>query len=131
MGLGVLTWNQAQIWHDSEKLWSHAAAIDPGSPVGQYSLGLALARQRKLTEAIEHFKTALRIKPDYADAHTNWGLALAQQGKLAEAIDHYQQTLHFNPDSADAHIKLGPGAHSAGQARRGDRPLPAGAADQA
>src|SRR5881628_2919904 len=57
VGLGVLTWNQAQIWHDSEKLWSHAAAIDPGSPVGQYSLGLALARQRKLTEAIEHFKT--------------------------------------------------------------------------
>src|SRR5213594_2319330 len=52
VGLGVLTWNQAQIWHDSEKLWSHAAAIDPGSPVGQYSLGLALARQRKLTEAI-------------------------------------------------------------------------------
>src|SRR5437667_728687 len=131
VGLGVLTWNQAQIWHDSEKLWSHAAAIDPGSPVGQYSLGLALARQRKLTEAIEHFKTALRIKPDYADAHINWGLALAQQGKLAEAIDHYQQTLHFNPDSADAHIKLGPGAHSAGQARRGDRPLPPGAADQA
>src|SRR5216117_1990605 len=63
VGLGVLTWNQAQIWHDSEKLWSHAAAIDPGSPVGQYSLGLALARQRKLTEAIEHFKTALRIQP--------------------------------------------------------------------
>src|SRR5213593_4147495 len=112
VGLGVLTWNQAQIWHDSEKLWSHAAAIDPGSPVGQYSLGLALVRQGKLTEAIEHYTTALRIKPDYADAHTNWGLALAQQGKLAEAIDHYQQTLHFNPDSADAHIKLGPGAHS-------------------
>src|SRR5438876_2288082 len=27
VGLGVLTWNQAQIWHDSEKLWSNAAAI--------------------------------------------------------------------------------------------------------
>src|SRR5437870_13295022 len=100
VGLGVLTWNQAQIWHDSEKLWSHAAAIDPGSPVGQYSLGLALARQRKLTEAIEHFKTALRIKPDYADAHINWGLALAQQGKPAEAIDHYRQALQRKPDDA-------------------------------
>src|SRR2546429_3828051 len=131
VGFGVLTRNPAQIWHDSEKLWSHAAAIDPGSPVGQYSLGLALARQRKLTEAIEHFKTALRIKPDYADAHINWGLALAQQGKLAEAIDHYQQTLHFKPDSADAHIKLGPALPHPGHARRGDRPLPAGPPDQA
>src|SRR3989442_1960197 len=45
VGLGGLTWNQVQVWHDSEKLWSHAAAIDPRSPVGQYSLGLALVRQ--------------------------------------------------------------------------------------
>src|SRR5207249_9869727 len=29
VGLGLLTWNQVQVWHDSEKLWSHAAAIDP------------------------------------------------------------------------------------------------------
>src|SRR5881396_688558 len=98
VGLGVLTWNQAQIWHDSEKLWSHAAAIDPGSPVGQYSLGLALARQRKLTEAIEHFKTALQIKPEYPDAHTNAGAALADQGKLAEAIDYYREALQSEPD---------------------------------
>src|SRR5213592_243181 len=54
-GLGVLTWNQVQVWHDSEKLWSHAAGIDPRSPVGQYSWGLALAQEGKLTEAIEHY----------------------------------------------------------------------------
>src|SRR5437867_833013 len=101
VGLGVLTWNQVQVWHDSEKLWSHAVAIDPGSAVGQYSWGLALAQEGKLTEAIEHYTTALRIKPDYADAHINLGIALAQQGKLAEASEHYQQALHSKPDSAD------------------------------
>src|SRR2546427_2183593 len=26
LGLGVLTWNQVQIWHDAEKLWTHALA---------------------------------------------------------------------------------------------------------
>jgi tetratricopeptide (TPR) repeat protein len=91
VGLGVLNWNQVQVWHDSEKLWSHAAAIDPRSPVGQYSWGLALAQQGKLTEAIEHYTTALRIKPDYAEAHTSWGLALIHQGKLAEAFEHLRQ----------------------------------------
>src|SRR5213596_817960 len=35
LGLGPLTWNQVHVWHDSEKLWSHAVAIDPGAPVGQ------------------------------------------------------------------------------------------------
>src|SRR5437867_2729468 len=107
VGLGVLTWNQVQVWRDSEKLWSHAAGIDPRSPVGQYSWGLALAQEGKLTEAIEHYTTALRIKPDYADAHINLGIALAQQGKLAEASEHYQQALHLKPDSAEAHTNWG------------------------
>src|SRR6266571_642683 len=107
VGLGVLTWNQVQVWHDSEKLWNHSAAIDPRSPVGQYSWGLALAQEGQLTEAIEHYTTALRIKPDYADAHINLGIALAQQGKLAEASEHYQQALYSKPDSADAHINWG------------------------
>src|SRR3989449_709677 len=107
VGLGVLTWNQVQVWQDSEKLWSHAAAIDPRSPVGQYSLGLALVRQGKLTEAIEHFKTALQIKPEYPDAHTNVGAALADQGKLAEAIDYYREALQSKPDDALAHYNWG------------------------
>jgi len=107
VGLGLLTWNQVQVWHDSEKLWSHAAAIDPRSPVGQYSLGLALVRQGKLTEAIEHFKTALQIKPEYPDAHTNVGAALADQGKLAEAIDYYREALQSKPDDALAHYNWG------------------------
>src|SRR3989449_2277786 len=107
VGLGVLNWNQVQVWHDSETLWTHALSIDPQSPIGQYSWGLALAQEGKLTEAIEHYTTALRIKPDYADAHINLGIALAQQGKLAEASEHYQQALHSKPDSADAHTNWG------------------------
>src|SRR5437773_7815495 len=105
--LAVLTWNQVQVWHDSKKLWSHAAAIAHRSPVGQYSLCLALVRQGKLTEAIEHFKTALQIKPEYPDAHTNVGAALADQGKLAEAIDYYREALQSKPDDALAHYNWG------------------------
>src|SRR6266571_1160185 len=107
VGLGVLTWNQVQVWHDSEKLWSHAAAIDPRSPVGQYSRGLVLAQQGKLTEAMEHYQTALRLNPDYADAHNNVGAVLADQGRLAEAIEHYREALRLKPDYADAHYNWG------------------------
>src|SRR5438552_7585829 len=107
LGFGTLTWNQVRVWHDSEKLWSHAVAIDPRSPIGQIGLGLALARQGKLAEAIAHYEQALRIKPDHADAHANWGDALAQQGKPAEAIEHYQQALHIKPDNALAHNNWG------------------------
>ena len=106
-GLGSLTFSQAQVWHDSEKLWSHAIAIDPRSPVAEYGRGSALAKQGKLAEAIDHYQQALHLKPDYAEADTNWGNALAQQGKVAEAIEHYQTTLRLKPDHAAAHANMG------------------------
>src|SRR5206468_2525660 len=107
LGLGPLTWNQVHVWHDSEKLWSHAVAIDPGAPVGQYSRGWALAQQGKLTEAMAHYQTALRLNPDHAEAHNAVGALLAGEGKLAEAIEHYRQALQIKPDHAVAHYNWG------------------------
>src|SRR5881409_450881 len=107
VGLGVLTWNQVQVWRDSERLWAHALAIDPDSPVAQNNFGYELDRRGKLVEAIDHYRQALRIKPDYALAHTNWGAALGRQGKPAEAIDHYRQALRIKPGDALAHTNWG------------------------
>src|SRR5437667_1120360 len=107
VGLGTLTWNQVQVWHDSKTLWAHALAIDPNSSVAQNDFGEALAQQGKPAEAIEHYRQAVNIKPDYADAHYNLGGALAQQGKLADAIHHYQRALQITPDDADAHTHWG------------------------
>src|SRR2546425_210836 len=106
LGLGVLTWNQVHVWHDSKTLWAQALAIDPNSSVAQNDFGEALAQQGKLAEAIEHYRQALNIRPDYADAHYNWGLVLAQQGKRAEASEHFRQALRINPDFAQARSNL-------------------------
>src|SRR2546426_439819 len=105
-GLGILTWNQVQVWHDSEKLWASALAIDPKSSMAHFNFGNMLAQQGKPTEASEHYRQALQIKPDHADAQNNWGLALANQGKLAEASDHFRQALQINPDFAQARSSL-------------------------
>jgi len=106
-GLGILTWNQVQVWHDSEKLWTHALATYPQSSVAENNLGIVRAGESKLAEAIEHYQRALQIRPGYAEVHYNWGNALAQQGKLAEASEHHRQALRLNPDYADAHNNLG------------------------
>src|SRR5437016_4518841 len=106
-GLGILTWNQVQVWHDSEKLWTHALATYPKSSIAENNLGGVRADQSKLAEAIEHYRQALDINPEHASAHYNLGNVLAQQGKLAEASDHYRQALRLKPDYADAHNNLG------------------------
>jgi len=107
VGLGVLTWNQAHLWHDSETLWTQVLATDPQSSIAHNNWGIVLARQGKPAEAIEHYQQALHLKPDYGEAQYNWGNALARQGKLAEAIEHYQQALQLKPDYAEAQYNWG------------------------
>jgi tetratricopeptide (TPR) repeat protein len=104
--LGVLTWSQAQVWHDSERLWTHALETGHDSAIARNNLGGELIRRGKLAEAIEHFQQALRIRPD-ADAYNNLGVVLIQQGRPAEAIEHFQQAVRIQPDNADAHNNLG------------------------
>src|SRR5436309_9142420 len=107
VGLRLLTWNQVHVSHDSEKLWTHALAIDPKSSAAHSNLGSALIAQGKPAEASEHFREALRINPNDADDHNNLGMALARQGKPAEASEHYQQALRIKPNSADAYNNWG------------------------
>src|SRR5437667_5086540 len=106
-GLEILTWNQVQVWHDSEKLWAHALAIDSKNSMAHFNFGNMLVQQGKSAEADEHYRQALLIKPDHADAHNNWGLALTNQGKFAEAGEHFRQALQIKPDHAEAHNNWG------------------------
>src|SRR5438445_581387 len=106
-GLGTLTWNQVEVWHDSGKLWTHALAIDPKTSMAQFGLGRVRADQGKPAEAIEHYRQALNINPDYGAAHYNCGVILGKQGKPAEAIEHYRLAVQMRANSADAHNNWG------------------------
>jgi tetratricopeptide (TPR) repeat protein len=105
-GLGVLTWHQVQVWHDSERLWRHVLAVDPKSDVAHNNLGFILVEQGQLDEAIYHYRQALRIEPRDANFHLNLGIALARQGQLDEAIYHYRQALQLQPTHAEVHDSL-------------------------
>jgi protein O-mannosyl-transferase len=105
--LGTLTWNQTQIWHDSETLWRHALSIDEESSFAHNNLALALGDRGQLTEAINHFRRAVQIDPYFVEAHTNLGHLLALQGSSREAISHLRQALQVDPDYVNAQNTLG------------------------
>ncbi len=107
VGLGVLTWGQTEVWHDSETLWTHTLSVDRTALIPHINLGNALAWQGRSEEAIAHYREALRLRPDFAEAHNNWGLALARHDGLEEAIAHYREALRLRPEFAEAHNNLG------------------------
>ncbi|HXG11259.1 MAG TPA: tetratricopeptide repeat protein [Gemmataceae bacterium] len=82
--------------------------VPSAGPAGVYlDEGVALAQQGKPDEAVARFQEALRLRPDYAEAHYNIGIVRAEQGRTDEAIASYREALRLNPDYAPAHINLG------------------------
>jgi len=73
--------------------------------VAHNNLGIVLAGQGRLDEAIKHYSEALRIKPILVEAHNSLGSLLVSQGKFDEAISHFSEALQFDPDNRDAHYK--------------------------
>jgi Flp pilus assembly protein TadD len=57
-----------------------------------------LAHRGRIGEAIAQYEQALRIEPEYAEAHCNLGIALEKAGRMPEAIQHYTQALNLRPD---------------------------------
>jgi Flp pilus assembly protein TadD len=53
-----------------------------------------------------HYRKALELKPDYAEAHNNLGNALVSRGQTDEAMAHYRKALELKPDCAEAHNNL-------------------------
>ncbi len=106
VGLGGLTWKQAQVWKDSESLWRHTISVVPESKMGHYNLGNEMVRQGELGEAIKHLRQVLRINPAFAQAHNNLGVALFKGGKLTEAAEHFCQSLRLGYAQAQKNLTV-------------------------
>ncbi|MFA4918822.1 MAG: tetratricopeptide repeat protein [Thermodesulfovibrionales bacterium] len=70
-------------------------------------LGYYYDESGKYKESIEAYKQAIRIKPDYAEAHYNLGVTYGNLGMNREAIDAVKQVIRIRPDYAEAHYNLG------------------------
>lgn len=115
-GLAGLTWRQVKPWHDSEVLWEYTISLRPRTSLAHNNLGMVLAGQGKVEEAVAHYREALNIRPDNEEAHNNLGVALSGQGRAAEAIVHYREALRLKPDAAETYNNLGLALAGQGQA---------------
>jgi tetratricopeptide (TPR) repeat protein len=103
----LLTSIQLRYWKNTKTLFEHAAAVTRNNYMAVTLLGSLSAKEGKLDEAIDCYKTALSWKRDYPEVHFFLGNALDQQGKLDQAIDEYNQALWSKPLQEQTHIFLG------------------------
>ena len=110
-----LAWVQTSYWRDSESLWTHTLAHTTNNSTAHAQLGVALAKSGRVAEAVEQYRKALAIRPDYATPRYNLGNVLADRGDFAGAIAEYRRAVAARPDYAKAHGNLGAGLLSQGR----------------
>lgn len=70
-------------------------------------LGVIHGMQDNARDAERCSREAIRLRPDYAEAHNNLGAALRVQGRLDEAILSLREALRLQPAHVEAHYNLG------------------------
>ena len=121
-------------WHMMEpqvtqaaSLAARAVELDDADPWAHLALGFVAFTRRRTDEAIEEFRRALDLNPNFAAAHGFLGCALAFDGRSDQAKDHIEQAIRMSPHDpqnallnaalAAAHYQAGRYAEAVGIAR--------------
>ena len=84
-----------------------AAKMAPRDPMPCLLQGdIALARE-SLREAAQHYREAIRRKPDLIAGHGNLGVVWLRQGDLRKAQQCFERVLRLHPNEATALLNLG------------------------
>ena len=92
----------------AEEVLNKVVELDPANaPRTFYNLGLVIENRDDATEsdhrkAIEAFRKAIELKPDYAIAHRDLGFALLRTGDLKGASQEFQKYVDLDPRAKDA-----------------------------
>lgn len=95
--LSVRTIFRNKDWKSEDSLWIATAQVAPSGQQIHNNLGDVYARQGDLGKAVEEFKKAIEINPNYADAYHNLGNTYQQMGQFDLAVVNYQKALSINP----------------------------------
>jgi tetratricopeptide (TPR) repeat protein len=70
-------------------------------------LGLVYASLKQTDKALAQLKTAVQLKPDWAEARTNFGTALLQADQTALAGEQFRKAISLDPHGYDTNRNLG------------------------
>jgi predicted O-linked N-acetylglucosamine transferase (SPINDLY family) len=98
-----------QVRGDAVVRFQTALRLTPNDPKAYYRLARALAHRHRVAEAVLCYRQALRIDPEFADAHEELGDTLRRHRSttLDEPVSCYREAIRLKPDNAAAHHKLG------------------------
>jgi tetratricopeptide (TPR) repeat protein len=101
-GWTQLTRRQIAAWHDSGALWTRALLLDSVScAVCYHGMGLVERDAGRYPIAERDLRTALEIRPTYAQAHLSLVDVLQRMGRHDEALAVLAEAERIRPDDRE------------------------------
>jgi tetratricopeptide (TPR) repeat protein len=121
LGWLAVTWTQVPYWQNSVALFQHAIAVTGSNFIAETNLGVVLAEQGHVDEAVRHLYRSVEENPDHADGRNNLGVVLGQLGRTADAAEQFAQAIRIQPKDAQAHFNFGNTLLSQGKLAEAER----------
>ncbi|MBF0490491.1 MAG: tetratricopeptide repeat protein, partial [Candidatus Omnitrophica bacterium] len=107
MGLMLLTYNQALVWHDTESLWKHQLKVSP-NPIALNNLAAALRNNKEYQhqhndyrDVEDLYKRAIKMDSQYIASYVSLAELYKDSGRLEEALIWYHKALTVDSKSKD------------------------------
>jgi tetratricopeptide (TPR) repeat protein len=105
--LGLITFQQAKVYQNTETLWTDTAAKNPDSWMVHTNLGHALVERKAYDDAQKQYEIALKLAPHLPEPHWNVGIGLSVRGDYDGALRHFDQAIRLNPKFPHAYFSRG------------------------
>ncbi len=102
------------IWRDNYTLWYDTVKKSSDGAYPNNNLGKAYYDMGLIDKAMEHYEIAIRLKPDYPEAHNNLGIAYHINGRTDKSIEHFKIALQISPNFPEARSNIGAAYQSNG-----------------
>jgi tetratricopeptide (TPR) repeat protein len=84
-----------------------AAEDMPGDPAVHYNIAEVYAAMGHYQAASTEYEYAIRLNPEFIEAHTALGKLMMDAGQYASAESHFYEALALNPSHAETQLHMG------------------------
>lgn len=105
--LAALTWRQIPMYRDVDTLWRTTIERNPKAWIAYNNLGVGLVAAGRTDEAIDNYKQALALHPQFFQATSNLAELYLAQGKPDLAEPLYEKLVVIAPGNAVGQYQLG------------------------
>ncbi len=119
--LSLLSWRQAGYWSGNDILFRRQVEIGPDNWMAHNLLAVSLLRNAGVgnplesgaassgrggfSEALQHARRSVDLKPDFEDSRFNLALMYEIDGSFAQALREYDELLRMAPGNQEARIR--------------------------